>query len=76
MEADSAYSSDVCIILDVVPAGGVECEFDILLVPMGIDASELNTRTLYVYVCMYVSSALHNYNTVVLCVRILCVRSI
>ncbi len=49
MEADGAYSSDVCIILDV-PAGGVECEFDILLEPMGIDASEYTVIRVYNYV--------------------------
>ncbi len=53
-EADGAYG-DVCILLESVPAGGVECAFNILLDPMGIDASEWNAFILHMY--MYVSSA-------------------
>ncbi len=50
-EADVAYG-DVCILLESVPSGGVECAFNILLDPMGIDASEWNAFTSYVYVCI------------------------
>ncbi len=54
MEADGAYSSDVCIILDI-PAEGVECEFDILLEPMGIDASEYTVICACICtVCIYI----------------------
>ncbi len=48
-EADGAFG-DVCILIESVPAGGVERAFNILLDPMGIDASEWNAFTLYVYV--------------------------